>query len=265
MEQKGIALITLVVVITTIAVLSTAIYLLVADKIQVPDILKNPTSFFIKETGKPEESTDQEKEAEELIPLSYHIENPPYYREDGFCWGASAIMLITYEGFSGDEIQAFRTISKSGPGGPPDMFRGFVEFELIDRIRIAYSKDYNKQFADFYNQQILVRPEKQVVLLDSQTDALNQLKELISSDVLVMIVGHHGNHYMIVTGYDENYIYISDPGIDSAFLEKVDYQTKYEEKIKMSANNFFEQWTISGFEGGGVGFPGNYGMIWLEK
>ena len=110
-----------------------------------------------------------------------------------------------------------------------------------------------------------MRPEEQVMLLNSQTGALNKLKKLISSDVLVMIVGHHGNHYMIVTGYDENYIYISDPGIDSAFLEKVDYQTKYEEKIKMSANNFFEQWTISGFEGGGVGFPGNYGMIWLEK
>jgi len=287
MEQKGIALITLVVVITTIAVLSTAIYLLVADKIQVPDILKNPTSFFIKETGKPgepggpqietvqfpepaEKTVDEKKEVIEekskpAIPLSHHIENPPYYREDGFCWGASAIMLMMYEGFSGDEIQAFRTISKSGPGGPPDMFRGFVEFELIDRIRIAYSKDYNKQFADFYNQQILVRPEKQVVLLDSQTDALNQLKELISSDVLVMIVGHHGNHYMIVTGYDEDYIYINDPGKDDVFFQKIDYEAEYQEKTKMSLDHFFEQWNVSDFEGGGVGFPGDYGMTWLAK
>jgi len=35
----------------------------------------------------------------------------------------------------------------------------------------------------------------------------------------------------------------------------------------MLIDNFFEQWTISGFEGGdrGIGFPGDYGMIWLAK
>ncbi len=193
------------------------------------------------------------------------IENPPYYREDGFCWGASAIILMINEGFSEDEIQAFRTILKSGLGGPPDMFRGFREFGVIDRVRIAYSKNYNKQFADFYNQQILTNPEKQVILLNNQTEALKKLKQLISSDILVIIVGHHGNHYMIVSGYDEDYIYISDPGIDKVFLEKVDYQSEYQEKTKMSVDNFFEQWNISDFEGRGIGFPGDYGMIWLEK
>ncbi len=223
------------------------------------------------EGPKTDELTDQEQEAGEpeeeqpKTPLSYHIKDPPYYREDGFCWGASAIILMMYEGFLEDEIQVFRTILKSGPGGPPDMFRGFREFGVIDRVRIAYSKNYNKQFADFYNQQILVRPEEQVILLDNQTDALNRLRELISSDILVIIMGHHGNHYMVVTGYDEDYIYISDPGIDEVFLQKVDYQSEYQEKIKMSVENFFEQWNISDFEGGGIGFPGNYGMIWIEK
>jgi len=207
----------------------------------------------------------QKEETEKAIPSSYHIENPPYYREDGFCWGASAIILMMNEGFSEDEIQTFRTILKSGPGGPPDMFKGFREFGVIDRVKIAYSKNYNKQFADFYNQQILIKPEKQVILLDNQVEALNKLKELISSDVLVMIVGHHGNHYMVVTGYDEDYIYISDPGIDEVFLQKVDYQSEYQEKIKMSVENFFEQWNISDFEGRGIGFPGDYGMIWIEK
>lgn len=226
-------------------------------------IYKSGLIFEKKSKEKVDTFVSQDRESS--VPSTYHIENPPYYREDGFCWGASAIMLMMDEGFSGDEIQVFRTISKSGPGGPPDMFRGFVEFELIDRIRIAYSKDYNKQFADFYNQQILVKPEKQTVLLDSQTDALNKLKELISSDVLVMIIGHHGNHYMIVTGYDENYIYLNDPGVDDVFLQKVDYQDEYQEKTKMLKDNFLKQWTISGFEGGGIGFPGDYGMIWLSE
>ena len=196
---------------------------------------------------------------------SYHIENPPYYREDGFCWGASAIMLMMDYGLSENEIQEFRTILKSGRGGPPDMFRGFREFGVLDKVRIAYSRNYNKQFADFYNRQLLVNPEEQVIILENKDEALRKLKELISSDILVMIMGHHGNHYMIVTGYDENYIYINDPGKDDVFLERVDYQTKYEEKTKMLVNNFFEQWNISNFEGGGIGFPGDYGMIWLEK
>jgi len=203
--------------------------------------------------------------AQLLVPPFYHIKNSPYYREDGFCWGASAIMLMMDYGLSKNEIQEFRNILKSGPGGPPDMFRGFREFGVLDKVRIAYSRNYNKQFADFYNRQLLVNPEEQVIILADENEALEKLKELISSDILVMIIGHHGNHYMIVTGYDKDYIYINDPGKDDVFLERVDYQTKYEEKIKMLTNNFFEQWNISNFEGGGVGFPGNYGMIWLAK
>ena len=102
---------------------------------------------------------------------------------------------------------------------------------------------------------------------NDKDEALNKLKELVSSDHLVMIIGHHGNHYMVVTGYDENYIYLNDPGSDEVFFQKVDYQNEYQEKTKMLIDNFFEQWTISGFEGGdrGIGFPGDYGMIWLVK
>jgi hypothetical protein len=229
------------------------------------DLLTEKAGESPKEDATSSKEEKSVKEEAKPISAAYHIENPPYYREDGFCWGASAIMLMMHKGFSEDEIQVFRTISKSGPGGPPDMFKGFIEFELIDKIRISYSKNYNKQFADFYNQQILVRPKEQVILLNNQSDALNKLKELISSDILVMMMGHHGNHYMIVTGYDDDYVYINDPGKDDVFFQKIDYEAKYQEKTKMSLDHFFEQWNVSDFEGGGVGFPGDYGMIWLAK
>ena len=75
-------------------------------------------------------------------------------------------MLMMDRGFT--EIEGIRAAMKSGLGGPPDMFMGFSEFGLIDKVRIAYSKDYIKEFADFYNQRILVRPEEQVILLDGQ-------------------------------------------------------------------------------------------------
>jgi len=223
-------------------------------------LLKGPEEMTLEKGEKPEE---QEEQIE--VPLAYHIKNSPYYREDGFCWGASAIMLMMDYGLTENEIKEFREILKSGRGGPPDMFMGFMEFGILDKVRIAYSKDYNKESADFYNYQLLTNPDEQVIILNNKEEALEKLKELISSDILVSIVGHHGNHYMIVTGYDEDYIYINDPGIDNVYLDK--YGEKYQEKIKMSIARFFEQWTVSGFEGEerGINFPGDYGMIWLER
>ncbi len=213
----------------------------------------------------PKEGSEPKEEKQPEAPSSYQIENAPYYREDSFCWGASAIMLMMYQGFSDDEIQEFRTILKSGPGGPPDMFRGFSEFGVLDKVRLAYLENYSKESADFYNQQLLTNPAEQVTVLKDKEEAFEKLKELISSDILVSIVGHHGNHYMIITGYDENYIYLNDPGLDNPFFQRIDYQAEYKEKTKMSIAHFFEQWTVSGFEGGGVNFPGDGGMIWLEE
>ncbi|MFW6149838.1 MAG: hypothetical protein ACOC6D_08265, partial [Atribacterota bacterium] len=133
----------------------------------------------------------------EAIPAAYHIENAPYYREDGFCWGASAIMLMIDYGLTEQEISEFRTVLKSGPGGPPDIFNGFKQFGVLNKARIAYLKDYNQQFADFYNRQLLVDPEQQVIIFNNKQEALEKLKQLVASDILVMIIGHHGNHYMI--------------------------------------------------------------------
>lgn len=217
------------------------------------------------------EETGKQEEQKELIevPSAYHIKNPPYYREDGFCWGASAIMLMMDYGLSEKEIKDFRDALKSGYGGTPDMFIGFHRFGVIDKVRIAYSKDYIKEFADFYNRKILVSPEKQTILLDNQEDALNYLKKLVSSDVLVIADIHYGNHFVVVTGYDENYIYINDPGYDGGEYE---YEKGYyEEQTEISISRFLEEWGISRQEKtlremeGAIGFPGDYGMIWLEK
>jgi len=95
-------------------------------------------------------------------------------------------------GLSENEIQEFQAILKTGRGGPPDMFLGFKEFGVLDKIRIAYSKDYDKESADFYNRQLLAKPEEQVIILTDKNEALKKLKELISTDILVMIMGHHG-------------------------------------------------------------------------
>jgi len=167
--------------------------------------------------------------------------------------------------FTEKEIQEFRTVLKSGLGGPPDMYKGFSDFGVLNKVHLGYLKDGVKEYAEFYNHQLLVNSEKQVTIFDNKNKALEKLKELVSSDILVIIMGHHGNHYMVVTGYDENYIYFNDPGFDGPFVYEDYSQQEYEEKSKMPIELFVNQWTISGFEGGGIDFPGNYGMSWFGE
>jgi hypothetical protein len=179
------------------------------------------------------------------------------------------MMLMKNYGFSEEEVQEFRDILKTGYGGHPDMFKGFAKFDIIDDVRLAYAQNYIQEFADFYNQKILPYPERQVILLDDQTTALNYLKKLISSDILVMVDIHYGTHFVIATGYDENYIYLNDPGFDGG--EYKYGEEGYQEKTKMSVERFLQEWNISQQEKllqempGAIGFPGDYGMVWLEK
>ncbi|HUV47032.1 MAG TPA: C39 family peptidase [Candidatus Bathyarchaeia archaeon] len=201
-------------------------------------------------------------------PSSYHMENVPYYGEKNWCWGSSALMLLMGAGLTEEKIQNARAVIKNeGRGGPPDMFIGFQEYDLVDNVRIAYSKDYVEKYADFYNNQLLVNPGKQTILFDNQNEAFNYLKSLISSDVLVMIVVHNGNHFVIATGYDEDYIYTNDPGWDNGYDYKIDSGPDLEQR-RIAMDDFLKEWSISGQEeeiGGKIGFPGDYGIIWLAE
>ena len=201
-------------------------------------------------------------------PSAYHIKDVPYYGEKSWCWGSSALMLLMDAGLRDEEIQNARTVIKNeGRGGPPDMFIGFQESGLVDNVRIAYSKDYIKKYADFYNRQLLIDPKKQTIIFDSQNEAFNYLKTLISSDVLVMIVVHNGNHFVIATGYDDNYLYTNDPGWDNGYDYKIDSDPELKQR-RIPTDNFLEEWSISSQEkeiADKIGFPGNYGMIWLTK
>jgi len=202
------------------------------------------------------------------FPSTYHIKSVPYYGEKNWCWGSSALMLLMDAGLTDEEIQNARAVIKNeGRGGPPDMFIGFQEYGLVDNVRIAYSKNYVEEYADFYNSQLLVNPAEQTILFDDQDGAFNYLKSLISSDVLVMIVVHNGNHFVIATGYDEDYIYTNDPGWDNGYDYKIDSGPDLKQR-RIAIDDFLKEWSISGQEeeiGGKIGFPGDYGMIWLVE
>ena len=176
-------------------------------------------------------------------------------------------MLLMNMGFSEEKAQNAKDIIKSkGHGGPPDMFIGFNEYDLLDNVRVAYSKDYVKRYADFYNT-LLINPKKQTILFNNQDEAFEYLKKLISSDTIVIIVVHYGNHFVIATGYDENYIYTNDPGWDNGYDYKIDSDPNLKQR-RIPVDYFLDEWSISGQEkeiGDKIGFPGDYGIIWLVE
>lgn len=238
MNQKGnIALIVLIVVLV-LGLIGGSIYFYYARE---ENDLKNVQTI--------EEKTQE-------IPVEYKISGVPYYSEKGgFCYGESSKMILEYDGMSKDEVAEFETyVKKNGKGGPPDAFNGFDKFGYKNEIRIGYKKDFNKSAAEFYDN-FLADPDEQVEIFSNQDEAFKKLKQLVSSDIPVIAIVDNGNHYVVVYGYDENNIYVNDPDPDNGGENKI-----------IQNERFLEQWNISDQSkstAGVIGFPGDYGMIWL--
>ena len=79
---------------------------------------------------------------------------------------------------------------------------------------------------------------------------------MVSSGTPLIALIQKGNHYVVVTGYDEKLVYINDPDPDVGVT-------------KMSVDEFLGQWQNYkqdlGKGRGDMGFPGEYGMLWLER
>jgi ABC-type bacteriocin/lantibiotic exporter with double-glycine peptidase domain len=118
---------------------------------------------------------------------------------------------------------------------------------------LAYSKNYNQKFADFYKRNFNLA-EKQIINFASAEEGLSFLKQKVSVNLPVITLIQNGNHYVVVTGYDQNDIYLNDPDPDFG-------------KRKMKINDFLAEWTNynQNVKGDQIGFPGEMGMIWLEK
>lgn len=187
------------------------------------------------------------------IPPSYKIEDVPYYGEKNFCYGASAMMILKYYGFSEEEVSNFKKIVKTkGKGGPPDIFLGFRDLGLENKVFIAYSQDYDSRYAQFYSE-MLEQIKGQKLVLEDEASALEHLKKLVSYNIPVIALIQQGNHYVVVYSYDQDYIYINDPDPDIGVrtVALVDFLAEWKDyKQDVSGN---------------IGFPGEYGMIWLDK
>jgi len=188
------------------------------------------------------------------LPSTYQIADVPYYAWKNFCYAGSVMMVLRFNGLSDNQVQGFKQILQTkGRGGPPDTFIGLRSLELLNKVHLAYSKNYNQQFERFYQQEFGV-PGSQIDYLAGTDEALAYLKRLVSSNIPVIALIQKGNHYVVVTGYDGNYIYISDPDPDYG-------------QRKIAIADFLNEWQEyrQDLKGDQIGFPGEYGMIWLEK
>lgn len=162
--------------------------------------------------------------------------------------------FLEYYGFSKEDVMSFKNfVQKQGRGGPPDIFLGFKEYGLINKVYVGYSKNYNKEYTEFYNN-LVNEEDKQIIVFDNQVKAVYKLKKLISSDIPVIVLINYGSNYDVAIGYDQEYVYLNDShDIGGANVSK-------------AWDTFLDEWTSeeSGAPGK-IGFPGNYGMIWLEK
>jgi len=208
-------------------------------------------NFFPKKTKEKSEFTVQQTKT---APTSYQITNVPYYSQKNFCYGASMMMVLRYSGLGEQQVQKFKKIlEEKGKGGPPDIFIGLKALNMINGIRLAYSKNYNQKFADFYKRNFNLL-EKQIINFANSEEALSFLKQKVSSNIPVITLIQNGNHYVVVTGYDQSDFYFNDPDPDFG-------------KRKMAISDFLTEWTNykQDVEGDQIGFPGEMGMIWLEK
>ncbi len=208
-------------------------------------------NFFPKATKEKSEFTVQQTKT---APLSYQIADIPYYSQKNFCYGASMMMVLKHSGLGEQHVQKFKKIlEEKGKGGPPDIFIGLKALNLISNIRLGYFKNYNQKFADFYKQNFGLA-DKQIINFSDSQEGLSFLKQKISANIPVITLIQNGNHYVVATGYDQNDIYLNDPDPDFG-------------KRKMTINDFLAEWTNyeQNIKGDQIGFPGEMGMIWLEK
>jgi len=215
-------------------------------------------SLSLKESPQTERTAEEKKEAE--TPPSFHIGEVPYYSEitgptEGFCYGYSSMMLLEHYGFSKKEVRDFRDfVREKGRGGPPDVFVGFEKLGLMNKVHLGYSQNYNQDFAAFYKS-FVGEEDEQITIFENQEAAVAKLKQLISSGTPVMVIINYGTDYDVAIGYDENHVYLNDP------------HDKGGPNVKKAWNEFRSEWVISeeSTTPGTLGFPGDWGVVWLEK
>ncbi len=135
----------------------------------------------------------------------------------------------------------------SGVNVPSDMFAAFETYGLSDDVMIGYASGYSNERAAYYDT-FLVDPDSQVVVFGDQGEAFEYLKVTISSDKPAMAILDNGVHYVVVTGYDEDNVYVNDPAVG---------------KASMVNTEFLASWSTDGSYSYDTPFPGRFGLIWF--
>lgn len=193
------------------------------------------------------------------LPSSYQIKDIKYYGETGKCYVAGAMGLLKHWGATEQEVQNYwQWIQKEGQGGPPDFALAFKEFGYSEYLYFGYSREPAARFPKPYFKHFLKNAEKQLKVFESKEEALFYLKNLIASNIPVMVAlegnpelqqeESEDNDFILVDGYDE---------------EKIYYHT-FEGRTSSIIPNFLKKWELQSGSDMFSEFPGNYSIIFLK-
>ena len=209
--------------------------------------------------------------------------------ETGLCYLGSYAMLAKFEDSNIDFIDV---VANSGIGASAfyiPQVNILTDGSFLESIQMSARNqgfDYyiaaleGASITDDFFARDLPKDAKQVLSVESEDEAFELLKRLISSDVPVMVhfdlspikepmVAHtswaryaflemdHVDHYMTVTGYDDSYVYLNDP------IEKASGKGK---DIPVNISGFLDAWkngNSSSFDEGAR--IGPYWMLFLGK
>ena len=216
------------------------------------------------------------------IQTSYELINKSKLNVEGFelpVFDAlmGGVMILNYYGYGLDTLESFVIEPVLlGDIGALSIVIGLNEIDMLDKMMIGLSKEYNLTYLAEYalylghGEEIIALEEQvttieeyeiellklitdKVIIFENSTQALNKLKELVRNDTPVIALIDHGKKYVVVTGYDKDYIYVNDP--EPGMGERT-----------ITINEFINEWDVSeqSIDESEI-FPGDYGMIWFTR
>jgi len=166
-----------------------------------------------------------------------------FYGDAETSYESSMVMLLDYRGegswVTGDFLDSVEV--------PTDIFGVLETYGLKDDVKIGYASGYDAERGTLYNG-FVDNTESQIVVFGDQGEAFVYLKSLVESDTPVMAVLDGGMHYVVVTGYDGDNVFVNDPSEGESFI---------------SNTVFLERWGTVGSYEYDEPFPGRFALVWF--
>jgi len=214
------------------------------------------TNLQSKAPSSPSLSLTNQLSPTRKAPSSYKIEGVSYaYGNTGCCYCAGMTAMMAFRGMGKQTVENYwQDIKASNYEKDPIIFiRLLPKYGLSEKFHVAWLNPNKEKprFATLWKKH-LANYQKQVHYLNTEEEAFNFLKQLISQNIPVMVAYEEppNDTFHLIYGYDENLVY---------------YWALPGKTINEPIAKFLKGWRLDQEEFPYPNFPGHYTMMWLEK